>query len=118
MLQFSQKSWQTMDFLSGSGRAQIALSSAGPSVVSTDAGYPSAIKEMGQPFCGNVEGWGPLSKTRYDFTPCFLDVWISSVAVYGILLGSAAIWWLLKRTVAQPVPKNWHFYAKLASDGL
>ncbi|KAL8772637.1 MAG: hypothetical protein Q9209_002298 [Squamulea sp. 1 TL-2023] len=66
-----------------------------------------------QLLCGNIEGWGPISPFRYDFTPCFLDVWISSVAVFGIVLGPAAIWYLLKRREPSPVTKNWHFYAKL-----
>ncbi|KAL8913430.1 MAG: hypothetical protein Q9171_001723 [Xanthocarpia ochracea] len=66
-----------------------------------------------QTLCGNIEGWGPISPFRYDFTPCFLDVWISSVAVFGLLLGPAAIWYLLKRRVPSPVTKNWHFHLKL-----
>lgn len=65
-----------------------------------------------QPLCGNKEGWGPLSPTRFDFTPCFLDVWIIVVAVFGIVLGSVAIWYLCKRRKEEPVPKDWHFYAK------
>lgn len=70
-----------------------------------------------QPLCGNIEGWGPISPFRYDFTPCFLDVWISTVGVFGIVFGSAAVWWFMRRTRSAPVPKNWHFYAKLAVIG-
>ncbi|BCS29844.1 ATP-binding cassette glutathione S-conjugate transporter YCF1 [Aspergillus puulaauensis] len=66
-----------------------------------------------QPFCGNVEGWGPLSRFRFDLTPCFLDVGVSLVAVFGLVLGSGAIWFLFKKRIPQPVSKNWHFYAKL-----
>lgn len=66
-----------------------------------------------QTLCGNIEGWGPISPFRYDFTPCFLDVWISSVAVFGIVLGPGAIWYLLRRRVPSPVTKDWHFYTKL-----
>lgn len=78
--------------------------------------YLRATSERGhtQSLCGNNEGWGPLSPYRYDFTPCFLDVWIISMAVYGILLGTAALWWLLKRRDASPVSKDWHFYTKLS----
>ena len=76
-------------------------------------------KELGaQPLCGNSEGWGPISPYRYDFTPCFLDVWITSVAVWGILPGAAAIWWFVRRRTAAPVSKDWHFYAKLAIIGV
>ena len=99
-----------MDF--ESSRAQIALQHAYPSHL-PDFGYLGSTKEKTQPFCGNTEGWGPLSPTRYDFTPCFLDVWVSSVAAFGIVFGLGAIWWLLRRNAAQPVPKNWHFYTKL-----
>ena len=67
-----------------------------------------------QPLCGNYEGWGPISPFRYDFTPCFLDVWISVVAVFGITFGAAAIWWFFKKTSPSPVSRNWHFYTKLS----
>ncbi|KAL2813283.1 P-loop containing nucleoside triphosphate hydrolase protein [Aspergillus granulosus] len=66
-----------------------------------------------QPLCGDVEGWGPLSSLRYDLTPCFLDLGVSFVAGFGLLLGSGALWFLLKKRTPQPVSKNWHFYAKL-----
>ena len=74
----------------------------------------AAKDENTQPLCGNNEGWGPISPFRYDFSPCFLDVWISVVAVFGIIFGAAAIWWLLKKRSPSPVVKNWHFYTKLA----
>lgn len=70
-------------------------------------GYP--------PLCSNSEGWGPISPIRWDFTPCFLDVWILSVAAWGLLGGAAAVWFLLRKPVPQEVSKNWHFYAKLVS---
>lgn len=65
------------------------------------------------PLCGNSEGWGPISDIRYDFTPCFLDVWLIFVAAWGIFLGLGAVWYLLRKRIPQDVPKNWHFYAKL-----
>ena len=74
----------------------------------------AAKDEHTQPLCGNSEGWGPISPFRYDFSPCFLDVWISVVGVFGIIFGSVAIWWLLKKRSPSPIVKNWHFYAKLA----
>ncbi|KAL7947345.1 P-loop containing nucleoside triphosphate hydrolase protein [Trichoderma barbatum] len=63
-------------------------------------------------FCGNDEGWGPMSPFRFDFTPCFIDVWIAAVAVYGIVLGSVAIWWLLKKKQEFTTSKNAHFWIK------
>ena len=71
----------------------------------------AASKHHRQPLCGNAEGWGPLSPVRWDFTPCFLDVWILVVGVFGLLGGAGAIWYL-KRQTEQPVGKNWHFWAK------
>lgn len=71
-------------------------------------------KNQGQTLCGNIEGWGPISPFRYDFTPCFIDVWITSVAVFGIVLGLGAIWYLLSKRSPSPVSKNWHFYTKLS----
>lgn len=77
------------------------------------ASYLAASAETPQPLCGNEEGWGPLSPYRWDFTPCFLDVWITAVSVWGILGGLGALWYLYKKCSPQPVKKNWHFYAKL-----
>ena len=74
----------------------------------------TVMNEKEYTFCGNNEGWGPISPFRYDFTPCFLDVWIASVAVWGIVLGAAAISFLIKRRSPSPVSRNWHFYAKLS----
>ncbi|PQE11407.1 abc metal ion transporter protein [Rutstroemia sp. NJR-2017a BVV2] len=76
------------------------------------SGYLTAERTRQQPLCGNKEGWGPLSPYRYDFTPCFMDVWVSSVAVFGILAGAIAIWWLVKRKTQAQVDKNWHFWTK------
>ncbi|KAI9729959.1 MAG: hypothetical protein M1834_006157 [Cirrosporium novae-zelandiae] len=75
--------------------------------------YLRSAPQQRQPLCGNVEGWGPISPFRYDFTPCFLDVWVAAVALWGTVFGGAAIWFLLKKRKAQEVRKNWHFYAKL-----
>ena len=74
-------------------------------------------KEFVQPLCGNIEGWGPISPFRYDFTPCFLDVWISIVAAFGVIFGAAAIWWLVKKKTPSSVDKDWHFYTKLSIIG-
>jgi ATP-binding cassette subfamily C (CFTR/MRP) protein 1 len=76
------------------------------------SGYLTAEKTRGQALCGNKEGWGPLSPHRYDFTPCFMDVWVSAVAVYGLLFGAVAIWWLVRRKHKAEVEKDWHFWTK------
>ncbi|CAI4218017.1 unnamed protein product [Parascedosporium putredinis] len=49
---------------------------------------------------------------RYDFTPCFIDVWVASVAAFGIIVGGIAIAWLVKHRTSVDVPKNWHFWLK------
>lgn len=41
-----------------------------------------------------------------------MDVWVSSVAVYGILFGAAAIWYLVKRKNEQEVKRDLHFWTK------
>lgn len=76
-------------------------------------GYLAASKHHRQPLCGNSEGWGPISPIRYDFTPCFLDVWIAVVAAFGIVGGAGALWYLYRNFPPQPVKRNWHFFAKL-----
>lgn len=70
-----------------------------------------------QALCGNAEGWGPISPDRYDFTPCFLDVWITAVGLFGIFLGAGAIWYLLKKKTPAAVRKDWHFHTKLSVIG-
>ncbi|THC93377.1 hypothetical protein EYZ11_007134 [Aspergillus tanneri] len=63
-------------------------------------------------FCNDAEGWGPTSSVRSDLTPCFQEIGITSVAVFGLSFGAGTIF-LLTKNAAQPVKKNWHFYAKL-----
>lgn len=75
--------------------------------------YLSAEAVRRQPLCANSEGWGPISRDRYDLTPCFLDVTVAAVGGFGIVFGAGALWWLLSRRKAQEVPRNWHFWAKL-----
>ena len=36
------------------------------------------------------------------------------VSIYGLLFGAGAIWYLYKKCQAQPVKKDWHFWAKLS----
>nr|POE76226.1 metal resistance protein ycf1 [Quercus suber] len=87
------------------------------SSVSLVPNYLSVSFQDGQPLCGNAEGWGPMSPYRWDFTPCFLDVWVVLVAVFGIVGGASATWYLLKRATPEVVKKDWHFYTKLAVIG-
>ncbi|KAL2282719.1 hypothetical protein FJTKL_10350 [Diaporthe vaccinii] len=75
-------------------------------------GYLTAGEDFKQPLCGNEEGWGPLSPFRYDFTPCFLDVWVASVALFGLVLGLLAVVWLLRMKKPAEVVKGWHFWSK------
>jgi ATP-binding cassette subfamily C (CFTR/MRP) protein 1 len=84
-----------------------------PSPPSYVYGYLQASTHDRQPLCGNSEGWGPLSPIRFDFTPCFLDVWIAVVAAWGIVGGAGALWYLYRTCPSQHVKRNWHFYAKL-----
>lgn len=74
-----------------------------------------SVQHHGQPLCGSPEGWGPLSSTRWDFTPCFLDVWVAAVSVLlGIIGGAGALLYLYKQRAPQPVKKDWHFWTKIA----
>ncbi|KAI0840539.1 P-loop containing nucleoside triphosphate hydrolase protein [Hypoxylon sp. FL0890] len=75
-------------------------------------GYLSATRDFKQPLCGNEEGWGPLSPFRYDFTPCFIDIWVFVVAVFGIVCGALAIWYILRREKPTEVSRDWHFWFK------
>ncbi|EMR62218.1 putative metal resistance protein ycf1 protein [Eutypa lata UCREL1] len=75
-------------------------------------GYLSAADHFKQPLCGNEEGWGPLSPFRYDFTPCFIDVWVFAVAAFGVFCGSLAIWYILRKQKYSDISKDWHFWTK------
>src|SRR3569833_695177 len=75
-------------------------------------GYLSATRHFKQPLCGNEEGWGPLSPFRYDFTQCFIDVWVASVAVFGIVFGSIALWWILAKRNPSGLAKDRQFWIK------
>ena len=83
----------------------------------TKSTYLSVQRDHTPPLCGNDEGWGPLSSVRWDFTPCFLDVWVDVVSIWGILGGLAAVLYLYKRRSPQPVKQDLHFWAKLAVIG-
>ncbi|SPO01024.1 probable multidrug resistance protein [Cephalotrichum gorgonifer] len=76
------------------------------------SGYLTSADEFKQPFCGNAEGWGPISPHRYDFTPCFIDVWVASVAAFGLFAGAIAIIWLLRSRQPATLSKGWHFWTK------
>lgn len=94
---------------------QDSLLQSAPSSGLLDPLFDSSLLGKNHAFCHDIEGWGPVSPFRFDFTPCFLDVWIATVAIWGILGGIGALILLLKYRAAQPVNKNWHFYAKLVS---
>lgn len=81
-------------------------------------GYLTAGDDFKQPLCGNKEGWGPLSPFRYDFTPCFLDVWVASVALFGLVLGLLAVVWLLRMRKPADTAKGWHFWTKQVRNAL
>ncbi|KAI1331203.1 metal resistance protein YCF1 [Xylariaceae sp. FL0255] len=74
--------------------------------------YLDASSSFKQPLCGNEEGWGPLSPFRYDFTPCFVDVWVFAVAVFGLVCGPLAIWHVLRKDKITDVKKGWAFWIK------
>jgi ATP-binding cassette subfamily C (CFTR/MRP) protein 1 len=95
------------------GQSQVVLEASRPGDLLHSFG--SAIESRRQPFCTDSEGWGPFSSSRFDLTPCFLDVIVAVLAVWGTLSGLAALWLLLKKRIPQPVSKNWHFYTKLVS---
>lgn len=77
------------------------------------SGYLTATKTFKQPLCGNEEGWGPLSPFRYDFTPCFIDVWVAIVAAFGVVAGAGALWWIIaKKPASASIVKDWHFWIK------
>jgi hypothetical protein len=82
------------------------------------AGGNSTFQLIQHQFCHDVEGWGPLSAIGYDFTPCFVDVPLAIVSVFGILAGAATIRWLLVKASRQPTQKDWHYFAKLVSNVL
>lgn len=41
-----------------------------------------------------------------------MDVWVASVAVFGLLGGAIAVWWLLRKKKTFVVERDWHFWVK------
>jgi predicted lysophospholipase L1 biosynthesis ABC-type transport system permease subunit len=37
---------------------------------------------------------------------------VAVVAAFGIFVGAISVWWLVKRKLSTPVPKDWHFWTK------
>lgn len=99
-----------INMLDGHSQAVLGGSDPGESLQSP---LVSAFDHRKQSFCTDPEGWGPLSPTGFHLTPCFIDVVVAVVAVWGMLSGAGALYLLLKKRIPQPVSKNWHFYAKL-----
>ncbi|KIW71014.1 hypothetical protein PV04_03236 [Phialophora macrospora] len=97
----------------GSDGLQSVLTATGRFPRNSDLPLSHFETQPRRPLCGDPEGWGPVSSLRWDLTPCFLDVWLIGVALWGILFGTGALWYLFKKRIAQDVPKNWHFYTKL-----
>jgi hypothetical protein len=73
----------------------------------------AVVMEQHSFLCHNVEGWGPLSNSLFDFTPCFLAVPNAAVALFGIIIGGLTVWWLRNKESRHPTPKDWHYYLKL-----
>ncbi|KAJ2894451.1 hypothetical protein MKZ38_007530 [Zalerion maritima] len=94
----------------------IGAPSSSVSSISNGLGLTSipATASCQQPFCCDDEGWGPLSASRFDFTPCFLDMLAMTVAVFAIVFGARAVWWLLTRNDEEKVAKNWQTWTELA----
>lgn len=63
-----------------------------------------------------MTGFGPLSPTRSDFTPCFVDSTVDVASLALIVIGSFEIYFLRKRA-AYPVAKDWHYWLKLVCVG-
>jgi hypothetical protein len=97
-----------------SGRADASLAATNGSVAKTSS---DAVMNARHAFlCHNGEGWGPLSNSIFDFTPCFLAVPNAAIALFGVVIGGATIWWLRNKESKHPTPKNWHYYLKLVSN--
>lgn len=98
------------------GNSQAFLGDSQPGFSASPTSNVHFQSRQRQPFCGDIEGWGPLSPFRFDLTPCFLDFVVSLVAAWGLFMGAGAIWFLLRKRIPQPVSKDWHFYTKLVSE--
>jgi len=83
-----------------------------------DSANLTATASCRKPLCCDADGWGPLSEVMSDFTPCFLDMLISLVAVFGIVLGAHSVWWVVTRKHTSEVAKDRQLWTKVVSDGL
>lgn len=71
-------------------------------------------KKHHQSFCPQREGYGPISESKYDFTPCF-DSAISDVPSLFILVIGIYVLFTLRHVKPLKAPKNWHFWSKMVA---
>ncbi|KAK6454241.1 P-loop containing nucleoside triphosphate hydrolase protein [Scheffersomyces xylosifermentans] len=64
--------------------------------------------------CSSTDGWGPLSETYNDLTPCFLQgVLIGGSAALMVVVGSYQVYSLRQRKPSISNRVGWQFFAKL-----
>lgn len=63
--------------------------------------------------CGNAEGWGPILRRYYDFTPCFLSVLSAAAAAFMIVGGVYQIG-RLRRHKQAANRIEWLYWLKMA----
>ena len=65
-------------------------------------------------FCLDPQGWGPVSRVRYAFTPCFQDGILSAIPpVLLFILGSAQAWQFSQHAKV-PLSRVPVYWAKIA----
>jgi hypothetical protein len=83
-----------------------------------DSANLTAITSYQRSLCCDAEGWGPFSEVLSDFSPCFLDLLISLVAVFGTVFGAYSVWWVIMGKHESEVAMDRWVWTKLVSDGL
>ncbi|CCG82393.1 putative ABC metal ion transporter [Taphrina deformans PYCC 5710] len=73
-----------------------------------------ASKKYRQAFCPQREGYGPISDSKYDFTPCF-DSAISDIPSLFIIVFGAYEIFKLSRVRDLGTRKDWHFWTKIVA---
>jgi ATP-binding cassette subfamily C (CFTR/MRP) protein 1 len=65
-------------------------------------------------FCLDPEGWGPVSKLRYSFTPCFEEGILAAIPPLFLLFAGSAQAWQFSQSSRIPNSRNWVYWVKIA----
>ncbi|KAJ6439613.1 LOW QUALITY PROTEIN: multidrug resistance-associated protein 1 [Purpureocillium lavendulum] len=78
-------------------------------VVATPASWPLLR-------CSDSEGWGPLTLSGDNITPCFSSSLTLAVSMFGLAAGVPTLWWLAETTSIESRRQiGWQYWTKMVA---